>query len=253
MIRIGTWNLDHAAPEKRDVERIGLIDSAECDVLILTETHDRIHPTDSSYKQVHSQQRPYFPPNERWTSIWTRLTILDEIVTDDPLRTVAVLLLAGKERLLVYGTVLPWHSDIGDAIDFRDARPETIRKHPRHWHEHSRVVSQQTSEWERLQLMHSDASLVIAGDWNTDLLAGTKVARYPYGPTSQVEQITRCVSHLGLQIPTRKFADPSKHRDWLIDHIAVPKGDTQVSAEPSVDDGKWTLSDHPLVCVDWQS
>ena len=250
-MRIGTWNLDHCVPEKRDADRIKIIDNSQCDVIVLTETHDRIRPTDSSYRPLHSQGRPHFPQNERWTSIWTRLTILDEIVTKDPLRTVAALLLAGEQRVVIYGTVLPWHSDIGDAIDFGDLRSETIMSHPRNWYEHSRVVAQQTAEWKSLQSMYPDASLAIAGDWNTDLLAGTKSVRYPYGPTAQVEQITSCLNQLGLQIPTRKFPDPSKHRDWLIDHIAVPKGHTRVTVKPAIADDGATLSDHPLVCVEW--
>lgn len=252
MIRIGTWNLDHAVTQKRDAERIKLIDDSECDVIVLTETHDRIRPTDSAYRPIHSRQRPYFPSGERWTSIWTRLTVIDEIVTDDPRRTVAVLLGIKEHRLMVYGTVMPWHSDIGDAIDFRDDSPETVMSHPKNWHEHSKKVAQQTAEWERLQSRHPDAFFLIAGDWNTDLLAGTKSVPYPYGPTTQVEQILNCLTRLGLQIPTRKVKDPSKHRDWLIDHIALPKGSTWMTVEPLFTEGKWKISDHPFVCVDWQ-
>lgn len=251
-MRIGTWNLDHAEPKKRDEDRIETIDRSDCDVIVLTETHDRIRPTGPSYDGVYSESRPYFPTGERWASIWTRLKVLELITTEDPRRTVAALLAHNDRCVLVYGTVLPWHSDIGDALDFRDKRAETIDQHPKYWQEHRRVVTQQTAEWVRLQSQYYNASLVVAGDWNTDLLAGTKSVRYPYGPTVQVEQIANCLNGLGLQIPTRHVADPGTHRDWLIDHIAVPKGVTKVTADSGItSDGLAACSDHPLVCVEW--
>ena len=140
---------------------------------------------------------------------------------------------------------------VRDAIDFRDKRPETVEQHPKYWQEHRRVVAQQIAEWTRLNIQFPNASFAIAGDWNTDLLAGTKLVRYPYGLTAQVEQITTCLDQLGLQIPTRQFPDPGKQRDWLIDHIAVPKGQTRVTALTAITDDESTLSDHPLVYVDW--
>ena len=67
-------------------------------------------------------------------------------------------------KVLVYGTVMPWHSDRGPT----DAAPN--------WTEHHRVVSEQVREWSELRDQHGDAAICAAGDFNMTLGGG-----YPYG------------------------------------------------------------------------
>lgn len=59
----------------------------------------------------------------------------------DPTRTVAALVDSPIGPLVVYGTVLPWHCDRGDA----PGDPS-----PRNWEEHHRVIPLQAAEWKRL-------------------------------------------------------------------------------------------------------
>jgi hypothetical protein len=114
-LRICTWNMDHARGRSRDVDRVRLIDESNCDVLVLIETCDRVRPTSSAYAAEHSQPRPRCSEGERWTTVWTRLPVVRRLTAIDPLRTVALLLSCKNTGLLIYGTVLPWHSDAGDA------------------------------------------------------------------------------------------------------------------------------------------
>jgi len=167
---------------------------------------------------------------------------MKRITTIDPVRTVALLLSYRNAGLLIYGTVLPWHSDFGDA--HADPRP-------RNWQEHRRVVEEQTQEWQALRAQFPDAFLAIAGDWNSDLLAGSGLARRSYGPTAEAKRLVESLDELGLQVPTRNVPDPGGQRPRLIDHIAVPRGETSVDVVPAIGSDAKTLSDHPLVSVDW--
>lgn len=218
--------------------RAALIDAADADVLVLTETRDDVCPTGVGYDVVHCEQRPHCPPGERWVSIWTRLPVIERIPTADPLRTVAVRLGHGGAELLVYGTVLPWHADVGDK------RAEPV---PKRWAEHRRVVPDQAREWTRLRNDFPQAVLVIAGDWNTDILAGSGTTRYPYGPTNEARLLIETASSLGLQIPTRGVEDPGPQRPFLIDHIAMRCALASVETFAAADTNGVALSDHPMV------
>lgn len=239
--RIATWNIDHARARSRDADRIAIIDSADADVLILTETSDRVRPTAGGFRAAHSAPRPHCPPAERWVSIWTRVPIRKHVDTIDPLRTVAVVLGSDDHELLVYGTVLPWHADVGDAR----AQPA-----PRHWAEHRRVVAEQSSEWKALHDQMPGTPLIVAGDWNTDLLAGSGTTPRPYGLSREVRLIEETMTALRLDVPTRGVADPCPQRSFLIEHVAVPSGNTAVTTLAPVSRRGAALSDHPLVAVD---
>lgn len=114
-MRIATWNVDHARVPARDADRLSIIDAADADVLVLTETRDSVAPTGAAYQSAHSLPRPHCEPGERWVSIWTRMPILHTFATIDPFRTTAMIIAHEGGQLLIYGTVLPWHADIGDA------------------------------------------------------------------------------------------------------------------------------------------
>lgn len=242
ILRISTWNVDHARSVSRDPDRVNLIDSADADVIVLTETRDRVRPSDPAYEPAYSSPRPHCPDDERWVSVWTRIPVFERVSTEDPLRTVAVRLAAPGGALLVFGTVLPWHTDIGDA------RAEPA---PPRWQEHRRVVAAQTQEWIELKARYPEDRIFIAGDWNTDLLAGSGLTRYPYGPAEEANNLLAAAARLSLEIPTRHIEDPGRQRPWLIDHIAGPRGAQAVTTIEAISGGGAALSDHPLVSVDW--
>lgn len=237
--RLVVWNLDHALPKRHDAARIAAIDQAEADVVILTETHDRVRPSGDGWSAVHSAARPGRDSLERWVSLWVRpqVAMSAVIATTDPRRTVAALLDHRGRQLLVYGTVMPWHSDGGD---------EPSEPPRANWSEHRRVVPEQVQEWRALVAHNPEASLVVAGDWNTDLTVGTGLTQYPYGPKDQTEQLLGVVDDLELRIVTRHLPDPGPQRDWLIDHVAIPSWwPFRVwSRSPGLG------TDHPLVVVE---
>jgi len=232
------WNLDHARAKTHDAARVAAISESDPDIVVLTETHDRIRPEGEGWSPVHSKPRPGCGQGERWVSLWVRPDVAVTAIIDtlDPLRTVAALLDHQGRQLLVYATVMPWHSDGGDA----PADPPRAN-----WSEHRRVVPEQVKEWRTLAARYPDASLLVAGDWNTDLTVGTGLTRYPYGLKEQTAQLVDTTATLGLEIVTSGQPDPGPERDWLIDHVALPSNWQATVTSRSLKVG----TDHPLVIV----
>lgn len=232
------WNLDHARVKTRDAARVAAISESDPEIVVLTETHDRIRPEGEGWSPVHSKPRPGCEQGERWVSLWVRPDVGAPAIIDtlDPFRTVAALLIHQGRQLLIYATVMPWHSDGGD-------EPSDL---PRaNWSEHRRVIPEQVKEWGTLAARYPDASLIVAGDWNTDLTVGTGVTRYPYGLKEQTAQLVDGAATLGLRIVTSRQPDPGPERDRLIDHVALPS-----SWPANVSSRSFNLAtDHPLVVV----
>ena len=75
-VRIGTWNVEYAAGVERNVARLQRLLAADCDVLVLTETHDAL-ALPAPYVAVSSDQRPTAAAGGRWVTIWSRLPVTD--------------------------------------------------------------------------------------------------------------------------------------------------------------------------------
>jgi hypothetical protein len=155
-IRVGTWNVEYAAGAEKNAARLERSLAADCDVLVLTETHDAL-ALPAPYAAVSSDQRPTAAEGGRWVTIWSRLPIR-QLETKDPVRT-AVAEVAGS--ILVYGTVLPWHTDPGPSPD--------ATAPARNWSEFMRVTPLQGAEWQALRDEHPDSVLIVAGDLNQSL------------------------------------------------------------------------------------
>ena len=120
--------LRHGRGEER--ERRRLINDVDCDVWVLTETHDAID-LGETHEAIHSVPRPNRRAGERWVTIWTRFPVKARVATIDEERTAAAVVTGPGGDLLVYGTVLPWHADRG-----RAATGVSVRN----WSEHHRVI-----------------------------------------------------------------------------------------------------------------
>ncbi len=88
---------------ERNARRAQRIQAAHADVVVLTETHDKLGLC--GYRaELTSQREGGARPGARWTTIWSRLEVRKRIDTANPGRTVAVEL---EGDVIVYGTVLP--------------------------------------------------------------------------------------------------------------------------------------------------
>jgi hypothetical protein len=241
-VRVGTWNVEYAAGEEKNAARLERLLAADCDVLVLTETNDAL-ALPAPYVAVSSDQRPTAAAGGRWVTIWSRLPAR-QLATNDPVRTAAAEL-AGA--IVVYGTVLPWHTDPGPTP--ADAAPAP------NWSEFMRVTALQGAEWRALRDRNPDSLFIVAGDLNQSL-----GAQHYYGTQAGRQLLRDCLMQAGLTCLTDgEHLPQGLLRHPLIDHIcaAAPAGEV-IEGEDWVGwegarEGTSRLSDHSGVAVTLRS
>jgi hypothetical protein len=233
VLRIGTWNLDHAKGAAAKARRLKLLAEADADIWVLTETNDDHAP--AGFQGVHSAPCRNSRLGGRWTSIWSRLPILRSIQVADVERTTAALIDTGLGLVVVFGTVLPWHSDIGEHA--RDPPP-------RNWHEQYRVTPLHAEEGQDLRGAFPAALLCVAGDLNMNL-GGPHLYGTAHGRALLAEAMTAS----GLDCLTRfdrVSAGTLEHA--LIDHVLFDAAYAEASRVAATWEGRANdgaiLSDH---------
>ncbi|MGY1683390.1 endonuclease/exonuclease/phosphatase family protein [Geodermatophilus sp. SYSU D01176] len=191
--------MEYAAGAEKNAARLGRLLAADCDILVLTETHDAL-ALPAQYAAVASDQRPTAAAGGRWVTIWSRLPVR-QLATKDPVRTVAAEV---GGSTIVYGTVLPWHTDPGPAPD--SAAPA------RNWSEFMRVTPLQAAEWRALRDEYPDSVLIIAGDLNQSLAA----QRY-YGTAATRQLLHECLHQADLTC----FTDGAHFPQQLLQHPPI--------------------------------
>lgn len=246
-MRIGTWNVEYASPGRREAQQ-EVLRAHRADIWVLTETHDDLAP-DGCLNSVHSAPRPRgqntrVKERSRWVSIWsafpTRAVAVD--LADNERTVVARVDFGPRGQMLVYGTVLPWHTDSGKSGQ------ET------NWSEHYRVIEEQRIEWLELRKRYPDASLCIAGDYNTQMVGTRKLPGYRYGTKRGDDALEHALAECGLYCATTP-EPPRSLEKRPIDHIALPLGWREKSTVTSIwPAAKGRLSDHSGLVVtvqDW--
>jgi hypothetical protein len=236
-VRVGTWNVQSAAVDK-NAARLERMLTLDCDVWVLTETNDEL-TLPAPYKPVSSDPRPTAREGGRWVTIWSRLPGT-RLPTVDPVRTAAAEI---DGRIIVYGTVLPWHTD---------PRPTPDAAPPlRSWDEFKRATPLQSAEWRALRDDRPDKLLIVAGDLNQSLGA---TSYYETPATRQL--LCDCFQAAGLTCLTDGDRLPEEFQQIpLIDHVcaAAPAGRVVQGANWVVWDGRGPdgtkLSDHSGVAV----
>jgi hypothetical protein len=247
-MRIGTWNLDHGEGVLKNALRQQVLEEHGADIWVLTETSDELRPTEA-HSASASEERPLGEPPQRWVTIWSRYKRLGRVKTVDGSRTVASRFATpergaggpgGEGEVIVFGTVLPWHSDC-DAGD-------------KNWDKFHRVVPAQGQEWVAVREQFPHATLVVAGDFNQSL-AGSF-----YWTRQCRTELRAALDSAGLQCPTGTW--PYAHgtlEQPPIDHVAVaPPLDARLEVNlvtgwhgRNHDDVE--LTDHSGVLVDFET
>lgn len=236
-LRIGTWNVQYAAGAARNVLRRGRLDATPADIWVLTETHDDLDLSDT-HGAVSTLQRPTGRAGGRWTTIWCRWPVVQQIEVEDPVRTVAAIFEAPAGPVAVYGTVLPWHSDKGPSGDARN------------WTEQDRVLPQQIAEWAAIRASFPTVPFVVAGDLNMSL-----GGRHYYGTRRGRAALREGMERVGLACATEWERVPDGLLDHSpIDHVLVPEGwlarSSVVAAWRGTDEQGRKLSDHSGLLVE---
>lgn len=231
---VSTWNVEYAAGADRNARRCQLLQAAAADVVVLTETHNELKLL--GYTANTTLQREGARPGARWTTISTRRGVRRRIETADPTRTVAVEL---EDDVIVYGTVLPWHTDTGPS-----GRKQVI------WAEFRRVLPVHGAEWRALRQQHPWRTLVVAGDFPQSLSD-----RQYYGSRELRRLLERECAEADLVVHTASAHEQIPLLHPAIDHIAVapPLGWTanvdRVFGWAGTREGRGRLSDHSAVGV----
>lgn len=237
-MRIGTWNVEYAAGAEKNVKRMEVIRGNPADIWVLTETHDDLDLS-ATHRPIHSTQRPTGRPGARWVSIWTRYDVLYPIDVADPERTTAAMLHTPMGLMLVFGTVLPWHSDRGRHGDEIEVP---------YWSEHHREVQRQGAEWSEMRDRHKYALMCVAGDLNMNVNGphyyGTKLGRSLLAEAMDANRLS-CVTSTD-RLPSGSLRYPP------IDHVLVSDSlvaNTSVVATWEGTQDSVRLSDHSGVVV----
>lgn len=152
----------------------------------------------------------------------------------------AALLDADGDTLVLYGTVLPWHTDPGPHLDAP----------ARSWAEHHRVLPEQAAEWASLQQCYPHAMLIVAGDLNMNL-----GGPHYYGTTRGRRMLREAMASLGLFCATETERVPAGALTWPpIDHVLLPtawepRAAVVAAWEGRAEDGV-RLSDHSGLVVE---
>ena len=208
-MRVGTWNVEYGAGEPKNRARLKLLSDQAADIWVLTETNDALDLS-PSHRPVRSLQRPNGPPGARWVTIWSRWPFLERVGVADPERAAAALIDTPQGPLVVYGTVLPWHSDRG--------------RHPsgvvvKNWSEFYRVLEEQSQEWLELRRRLPGVGLCVAGDLNMSL-----GGPHYYGTTLGRERLRAALELSGLHCATSWDRVPEGLvRHPMIDHVLLDR------------------------------
>jgi hypothetical protein len=242
-LKIGTWNLERSGARHRGrmAGQRACLAAHDCDIWVLTETHDDVQPPGHSHHLHCAQQLGWQQPGERLVSIWSRFP-LTPVETACPGFTAAARLQPpGFPRpLLIYGTVITYAHDTAP-INGGDRAPA--------WSRHRAAVAAQTLEWRQLLDRFAGHDLCVAGDFNMNL-DGTRW----YGVKDARAALLQGMADAGLHCWTTenfRVTRPGLGRA-SVDHIAFsdsPNLRARVDAWPGTDDGL-TLSDHNGVAIE---
>lgn len=214
-IRVGTWNLDGYRQLQRAPRQIALLASLNADVLVLTEVNDTAH-VPGMIAILSADGSPPYEPRNRAVGVYTRHAQRQVLeVTDPRLSTcVAIDLPVGAGRLIIYGTVIPWHQD---GVSAKVAKV---------WERHRQAVRDVVADCARLASTYPSAHLVLAGDLNMNL-DGTRW----YGDEAAREDFVKGMIAAGLHCRTDEDIRVTRGADRaIVDHIWSTSGLAPVGA-----------------------
>lgn len=158
-MRIATWNIERPSNRLNDRSQriLEKLREINADIWILTETHDSIVP-EPDFHTVSTTTVTGSPinhrPGEHKTAIWSRWPIFEVFEPSTPHRAACAIVETPLGKLVVYGTVLPYH---GARWSYGTAR---------NWDAHYAAIATQGADWTRLRRDYPENGLCIAGDFN---------------------------------------------------------------------------------------
>jgi hypothetical protein len=213
-VRIGTWNVANRVWTDRHID---LVESANCDVWLLTETNRSV---DLPGFEGHLTNGVMGHGQQRWAGVFSRRP-LQPLADPHPASAAAVI-----DGTTYCSTILPWKGAAGEAP----------------WSGHSHA-DRTRNALDVLLANLPTTNLVWGGDWNHSLCG-----REEAGSIEGRRHVVDAVQRLGLCVPTCGLAHPIRGLR-TIDHIAVP-ADFAVDRVERIKAKIHGLSDHDAYVVE---
>lgn len=213
-MKIATWNVERPI-RTTQIEKIEeVLSKLDPDILVLTETNDRINIGDS-YSVFHTTELPgdFYKPGERRASIYSKYPSGGSIATYDPRTALCVKLDTPLGELCVYATVIGVYGNRHEGFE--------------------EGLDKQINDFKSISQVDQ---LCIAGDLNM-----TFADNY-YFTKSGRNKLLQEFEELQLQITTANIP----HN---IDHIVLPAQLATRARQPEQFIEAKVLSDHMGVCV----
>lgn len=157
-MRIVNWNVERPAINSlKNAIRVKHLLDLRPDLVVLTETSTAVD-LGPDFIGLFTEPSPRKPRDgEAVAAIWMRkssLALIDRIETSDPREAVCVELDAHDYRLIVYGSIIPYHGAKGGD------RKSSL------WQEHKTAIEWHHRDWMELRKAFPDHQLIAAGDYN---------------------------------------------------------------------------------------
>jgi len=249
-MRIATWNIERPSNNlnirsHRILEKIRAINA---DIWILTEAHDTINPG----TEYHFASTPtvaaspiFHREGEHKTTVWSRWPIIELFKPSTPHRAICPILETPLGKLVVYGTVLPYH---GARWPYGT---------PRNWDAHYAAIATQGADWWRLRRKYPGDGLCAAGDFNQNRpirsTYGTKWGRVLLDlalKESDLIGVTQSDFAVASKLPLEELELITNSIDHIYLNSLWAKKVTNVGIWPGQTAAGDYLSDHSGVFVD---
>lgn len=253
MYKISTWNLERPRPNsKKTGLAIQKILEENSDIIVLTETSKAVDLS-SVYPYSISTESYERTPTEQWVTIWSKWKITEQLETIDNKRTVAGIVETPFGKVILYGTIIPYHMAGVSGVRYGNLNYKT-------WEYHEMDLYSQSQNWKELIKNNNELPLIVAGDFNqsrfNDTGYGTKKVR---GILTQVlkELEMECVTEIDFS-ENYLTTDPKRGKTRSnIDHICVSNSLIEKLENYNVgawnhftEDGKF-MSDHNGVYLEF--
>lgn len=223
-MKIATWNLER--PNRAGARVASLmkqIESVGADIWILTETDDRIDLQLQGYTSANTIPIELgHQPTEHRTTIWSRHPILQKIPTHDPETAVCVEIEVTDLKLIVYGTIIPYHA-AGAPHLYRSSGSN--RNGLKAWELHYESIELHHRDLTEIQRIHPNGLLCFGGDLNQsrDGRHWWNMKREWYGTKLGRNALTVCLDGINLKCLTDEdFFKSGKLKTMsTVDHICL--------------------------------
>lgn len=217
MYKISTWNIERPSPTtKKTGSGIEKILEEDSDIIILTETSNAVDLS-SVYPYLISTESYERTPTEQWVTIWSKWQIIEQLKTIDNKRTVCGIVKTPFGKVILYGTIIPYHMAGVSGVRYGNLNFKT-------WEYHEKDLYNQSKNWSELRNDNHQLPLIVAGDFNQ-----TRFNRIGYGTIKVRGILTQILQELQMTCVTEidfsknyLTTDPRKGKTRNnIDHICI--------------------------------